>query len=302
MNKGITTCQLVLGCPAYGVIDYPGGELQVRFNAGFAEAVKLADRVRIVARVTGAKQILELALLASAVEGLGIGKGLDLVLPYLPYGRADRRFTEGDCHGLEVFGNIVASMAPRTVVSFDTHSAVAHLKMPNFEDVSPLPLIQTAAVRFSEVERGSVDINILYPDEGASKRYSLPAEVTGNVASVRLHFFHATKVRNAASGRLERFDVPEMPVRPTLIVDDICDGGGTFIGIAKELGPAWKLGLYVSHGIFSRGIPILTSYFSKIYCSNSWSDLALPGVEKLDCIAMLVEAAKQSPRTAIFAD
>ena len=51
------------------------------------------------------------------------------------------------------------------------------------------------------------------------KRYSLPAEVTGNVASVRLHFFHATKVRNAASGRLERFDVPEMPVRPTLIVD-----------------------------------------------------------------------------------
>jgi len=44
-----------------------------------------------------------------------------------------------------------------------------------------------------------------------------------------------------------------------LIVDDICDGGGTFTLLAKaicEVKPDCNIDLVVSHGIFSRGLPI----------------------------------------------
>lgn len=44
-----------------------------------------------------------------------------------------------------------------------------------------------------------------------------------------------------------------------VITDDICDGGATFIGIAKELRRlnCHKVVLYVTHGIFSKGIEVL---------------------------------------------
>ena len=72
-----------------------------------------------------------------------------------------------------------------------------------------------------------------------------------------------------------------------VITDDICDGGATFIGIAKELRRlnCHKVVLYVTHGIFSKGIEVLmdclTSYlprtvftttirqnFSNCFCSR----------------------------------
>ena len=59
-----------------------------------------------------------------------------------------------------------------------------------------------------------------------------------------------------------------------VIVDDICDGGGTFLGLATELKAknAGELILIVTHGIFSKGLESLTSVFDKIYSTNSFSD------------------------------
>lgn len=55
----------------------------------------------------------------------------------------------------------------------------------------------------------------------------------------------------------------------------LCDGGGTFIGVAEELKKhnCGKLFLFVTHGIFSRGFEELNKYFEKIYCTNSFNDL-----------------------------
>lgn len=54
-----------------------------------------------------------------------------------------------------------------------------------------------------------------------------------------------------------------------LIVDDICDGGATFLKIAKEL-PNTNLYLYVTHGIFSKGLGDLSRYFIKIFSTDSF--------------------------------
>ena len=60
-----------------------------------------------------------------------------------------------------------------------------------------------------------------------------------------------------------------------VIVDDICDGRRTFIGIAQELKKknAGDIYLCVTHGIFSYGFDELKKYFKKIYCTDSFKDI-----------------------------
>jgi ribose-phosphate pyrophosphokinase len=86
----------------------------------------------------------------------------------------------------------------------------------------------------------------------------------------------ASKHRDIQSGKILSTYVPLKDGEHTnnnfLIVDDICDGGRTFIEIAKvihEIRPKAKVSLAVTHGIFSAGFNELSKYIEHIYCTNS---------------------------------
>ena len=93
------------------------------------------------------------------------------------------------------------------------------------------------------------------------------------------------KSRDVATGQLTRFQVfaDDLKGQDCLIVDDICDGGSTFIGLAEALRGhnAGRLFLAVSHGIFSRGIAPLRSHFDTIFCTNAFSDISAEGVVQI---------------------
>ncbi len=57
-----------------------------------------------------------------------------------------------------------------------------------------------------------------------------------------------------------------------VITDDICDGGATFIGIAKELRRlnCHKVVLYVTHGIFSKGTEVFDGLLDQLFTSDSF--------------------------------
>jgi len=55
-----------------------------------------------------------------------------------------------------------------------------------------------------------------------------------------------------------------------LVVDDICDGGRTFTELSKTLSMPKKLELFVTHGIFSKGVKELTEAYDHIYTTNSF--------------------------------
>jgi len=57
-----------------------------------------------------------------------------------------------------------------------------------------------------------------------------------------------------------------------LIVDDICDGGGTFLGLGEELKKknAGPLFLAISHGIFSKGFDELVKVYEQIFTTDSF--------------------------------
>jgi len=113
------------------------------------------------------------------------------------------------------------------------------------------------------------DYLLIAPDGGALKKVYKLAQYLDGQAVVE-----CSKMRNVKTGQLSGFKVfaNDLAGKTCVIVDDICDGGGTFLGLAKALKAknAGKLILVVTHGIFSKGLEELASVFSKIYCTNSF--------------------------------
>jgi len=244
----------------YERILYPAGEVQIRLKHDTVLELFDADSVVVYCRAAH-QNVWDLALLADAIFHLCPFKESTLVLPYLPFSRADRRFVEGDCHGLKVFGEYLSSLRFHRIRTLDVHSFRAAKNIDNLVNISPRPLITKV---IADICDGGGHPVVLLPDKGA-QRYGLDGA------------FQASKIRDPETGRLFRFDLPDnLPKdHDILIVDDICDGGGTFIGIAntleafRERKKYGKLYLYVTHGIFSKGLQPLCEKFERVYTTNS---------------------------------
>lgn len=73
--------------------------------------------------------------------------------------------------------------------------------------------------------------------------------------------------------------------KPILVMDDLCDGGGTFIAIAKWLDEHFSdrhRYLYVIHGLFTKGIDELLNHYAEIYVTNSYQEIDHPSVKVID--------------------
>lgn len=76
-------------------------------------------------------------------------------------------------------------------------------------------------------------------------------------------------------------------VKEVMIVDDLCDGGATFIAEAQYLRKLWpdiKMSLFVYHGLFTKGVEELLLYFDQIICTNSYQDIEHPKVKQIKVI------------------
>lgn len=72
-----------------------------------------------------------------------------------------------------------------------------------------------------------------------------------------------------------------------VIIDDLCDGGKTFIEEAmylRKLVPDRKLYLFVYHALFTKGVDIVAEHFDHIYCTNSYQDIDHPKVTQAKVI------------------
>ena len=237
---------------------YPGGEVQVRLTEKQIKILRSVQQVHVVARIKDG-EIMAVAQLLDAIKSV-VPHDIKLILPYLPYGRADRRFVDGDCGGLQTFGRILNTFAGVEVVTLDVHSDKAAKYIRHFTNVSPKPIIDTVISTLASNQK----IGVLLPDAGAS-RYGIDTNLV------------CEKMREPVTGKLKRFLVPprsaflKRGLDAVLIVDDICDGGGTFEGIAQAMFDyGLDMYLYVTHGIFSKGYTSLSMRFKGIYTTDSF--------------------------------
>lgn len=241
---------------------FPCGESFVRIDTEKLPLNILYDQVSISISFQGNTDLIDLLLLVDALKRSLIEyKKLVLSLGYFPYGRQDRVCQAGEPHSLKVVANLINSCGFDKVFVVDPHSDVIEGVIDNVSIVSQVEILDMLESDFIYEYQ-----DIVSPDAGAYKK----------AFKVAQHFnrgiVRADKIRDLSDGSLSGFEVyaEELTGRDVLIVDDICDGGGTFIGLAKKLREkgAKSVGLYVSHGMFTKGVEILKEHIDKIYCYN----------------------------------
>lgn len=232
---------------------FSGGEVQVKVSD---DLVNLPKAFNIKAQLTNSDDFFELSLVVDAIRRMyGKHTKLYLTLPYVPYARQDRAMTRGESLALKVFCDFLNSLNFDWVEVWDVHSDVALALINNVEN-KPVEQI------VGEFVRGNY---IVAPDAGSLKKVSKVARMF-SCPMVR-----ADKTRSVIDGSITGTVVYSESIgdKDFLIVDDICDGGRTFIELAKELRKltTGKIKLYVTHGIFSQGLNVFNDIIDEIYCA-----------------------------------
>ena len=196
------------------------------------------------------------------LSDLGIGRPMHLELPYLPYGRQDKAVSNEATFGLHSFIRVLRLCAFDRITVMDPHSQVVVDTLPHCRAIYPHAQV-TAAIHDTQ------STAIAYPDAGAVKKYTAIYQTDCRIISGR-------KVRNQQTGVLTDTAIKGDPADQTvLIVDDICDGGRTFVALADALyaGGAQAVHLFVTHGLFSKGIHVLTAArISRIFTAQGEVD------------------------------
>lgn len=249
------------------VFTFPGGEPHINFAPTASTQV---------AFVQGASpdDILTLGMWADACHRNGM-KTI-AAIPYLPAARADR----GTPLGAKVYADIINSFGIDHVVALDPHS-----------DVAPALYDRLTVVDIDRVVPARVYLGvngIIAPDYGAQKRAIAVANLGG------LPVFQASKKRDFATGKLSGFECERLPNDGNfLVVDDICDGGGTFLGLAEAIGiDRSHLSLWVTHGIFSKGTNDLSKKFHQIWCTDSFGVSSPLHLQSIPIFTTLVQAVE----------
>lgn len=247
---------------------FSGGEPHIKILSD----IRLDTSITITTRIRSFNDIGLLMIAVDALRRLYI-KSIDLFMPYMPAARQDRVMIKGESLSVKVYADIINRLNFEQVMIFDPHSEVTPALLNNCKVISNHRFIR-------EVVKGiDSEVILISPDGGALKKIYKVSEFLGGLPVVE-----CSKKRNVKNGQLEGFKVyvDDLKGKSCLIVDDICDGGGTFIGLAKELKQknAGDLYLAVSHGIFSRGTDELNTHFTKVYTTDSFKTIE-DGVEQI---------------------
>lgn len=249
---------------------FSGGEPHIKILSD----LNAIEEVTVTTRIQSFNDFGLLLIAIDALRRMSI-KTIHLFLPYMPAARQDRVMITGESLSVKVYADLINGLNLDSVTIFDPHSEVAPALLNNCKVISNHKFIEKVIADIN------TDVILISPDGGALKKIYKVSEFLGGLPVIE-----CSKKRNVKNGQLEGFKVYEddLKGKDCLIVDDICDGGGTFIGLAEELKKknAGNLYLAVSHGIFNKGVEVLNQYFTKIYTTDSFKSIVEDGVVQVE--------------------
>jgi ribose-phosphate pyrophosphokinase len=245
---------------------FPDGTSQVwKLDESLISALKKSDsHIVIVWQFESDSEIVHLSSLCVLIRNITNNKqrSLKLVVPFLPGARQDKEVSNNQTFNRSVYASFINALNFDQVTVLDVHSDVVGV-IDRVNVVYPFKFY-----------KGMFHLNsalsvIVYPDHGALERYSSML----NSSPVLV----VDKERDPLTGAITSIKFRESEMDPKwknfLIVDDICDGGATFIATAKlikEFYPESSISLAVTHGIFSRGLkPLAEAGIETVYTTDS---------------------------------
>ncbi|WP_296143674.1 ribose-phosphate diphosphokinase [uncultured Flavobacterium sp.] len=238
---------------------FSGGEPHIKIKPDF----DVSETVTITHRINSFNDFGLLLLAVDALKRMEV-KLINVFIPYFPAARQDRVMIAGEPLSVKIYADILNSLKLNKITVFDAHSEVTSALLDNCEVIPNHDFIAQVLKKIGN------DVKLISPDGGALKKIYKVSEYLGGIDVVE-----CSKSRDVKTGKLSGFKVYDDNLQgmDCLIVDDICDGGGTFIGLAEELKKknAGKLYLAVSHGIFNKGFESMKA-FEKIFTTDSFRE------------------------------
>lgn len=252
-------------------IRFPGGEMNVRIPPFIEKPFAV---FKITAHMTSSDDIMSLLLTVDALRRQHPFTKIEAFIPYVPYARQDRVCNPGEALSIEVMAKLINSCDFTTVTIVDPHSDHAQRLIDNSEVINQRDI-------FGKLRADWSNIYIVAPDTGAAGKAKKFADHV-NAAGLIL----CSKKRDPESGHLSGFEChADVTGKKLFILDDICDGGGTFIGLRKILEGAASVELAVTHGIFSKGVAVVADNFDAVYTTTSFTGKLIHG-RNVTCISI----------------
>lgn len=229
---------------------FPTGEVHCKLNSNGSSIV-------YVPMMPNINDWLMATLMACEANSR-LRKEFDVLIPYLPYSRQDRVTSREEPFSLKVIGKMINQVTCSSVITLDVHSDVAFACIDNLVNIET-PLLYKISDKKEKT--------LVIPDQGAFKKLS---KVTDEFADYAI----CVKKRDTDTGHLKiETIVGEVNGKDCIILDDICDGGMTFILLTQELLRlgARSVDLAVTHGIFSKGVEVLfDAGIQRVYTTDSF--------------------------------
>lgn len=245
--------------------------LRIEYPVGATDCFYSKSKVIIDWLYDNDSELFTLICLTKKIRDWNKNAEITLKMPYIPHARMDREKTVEDTFTLSYFADIINNLEFDEVSVLDPHSNVATALIKR-NSVKPT----CATLCFNKLNMNNTVF--LYPDEGASKRYS---EIYTHPYAIGM------KRRDWKTGNITSYDIIENAAlvegSDILIIDDICCKGGTFYYAAKklkELG-AKDIYLYVSHceNSILQGDLINCNDVKKIFTTDTICTIEHPKIE-----------------------
>ncbi|GAO43193.1 phosphoribosyltransferase family protein [Flavihumibacter petaseus] len=248
---------------------FPDGQPHIKINPDDLQQLDHNAPIRILTRMANANDIL-LALFVKNTLDYHEFEHIELHITYLLCARMDRVMTGGEPFSLKVIAAMINQAQFRKVKIFDPHSEVTTAMIERSYAVTNHDYVQQVLAETQPALQPD-RYYLVSPDAGALKKIHGLAQHLGIT-----HLVECMKEREVKTGKLTGFTTTATSLSGAtcFIVDDICDGGGTFVGTAallKQKGAA-AVHLIVSHGIFSKGTTL--ENIDRIYSTNSYREVS----------------------------
>jgi len=244
-------------------ICFPDGEVQIRLGE-----LNRKDTINVRCRITSAEDLFILMQVADILNRHEVVWSLQIY--YLMSMRMDRVIDFNAPFTLKVVGNVIKNLGAVKVRVCEPHSnrTLKEAGCGFVEITSP----KLHCLCLNGLYEGG--LQLCFPDAGAEQRYRniLGLDIINSIVLI------GEKQRNIETGKIEKIYIknPEdYKGLPVMVVDDLCDAGGTFLGIAKsirEIDPNAKLSISVVHMVNRKGIDNLSSAYDQVYFTNTYRD------------------------------
>ena len=242
---------------------FPGGEVGVQL---LDTDITHRDDIWITIRgIPTSEDMFVAANLLNAIRNVNDSVSVSLHMPYIPYARQDRVCNKGESFGLVVYFDMMKSMFADLdhFTTVDPHSRVAEDLVKTFE----CTIIPQHIMAKSVCDTDKYDI-LIAPDKGATEK----AKKFNHKNLVTL-----SKSRTSEGIKYDDYEYDTLS-GSVLVVDDICDGGGTFLSLIdmlKRTQPrVTSYSLYVTHGIFSKGVDVLLKAgYNEVFTANNMLEI-----------------------------